>query len=137
MENQFKKLNGRIDALMKDIDTRFKNIARHFDATEARIEELSVELNMLSAMQSTSEYNARARDQNSLVTGKEMYLCPLRNGTTNDDVRCPRTIAELETYKVSELDALLEDLGEPIPKSPKHKIEIVKWAMGIRTGRYT
>jgi hypothetical protein len=54
MEFQFKKLNDRIDALKRDMDLRFRNIARHFEATEARIEELNVQLNMLSVMQSTS-----------------------------------------------------------------------------------
>lgn len=36
----------------------------------------------------------------------------------------------------SELDALLHALGEPVPTATNHKLEIIKWALGIRNGRY-
>ncbi|KAL7799171.1 hypothetical protein V8C37DRAFT_398993 [Trichoderma ceciliae] len=136
MDNQLRKLGSRIDLLQSDMEARFNDIDLQFNGMEARIEEVNVQMNMLSILQNASEYNARARDQNSLVTSKEMYLCPLRNVNTNDDVRCPRTLAELDNYRGSELDTLLQDLGEPVPQSLKDKREIVKWAMGVRTGQY-
>ncbi|KAH8130725.1 hypothetical protein ACSS6W_006602 [Trichoderma asperelloides] len=136
MELQINKIFDYIDKVKRDLQYRLSNVRHHLEALETRIEELSVQLNMLSAKQSAAEYNARARDQNSLVTSREMYICPLRNPETNDDVRCPSTLGELEAYSGSELDALLHALGEPVPTATNHKLEIIKWALGIRNGRY-
>ncbi|KAL7922661.1 hypothetical protein ACQKWADRAFT_292035 [Trichoderma austrokoningii] len=136
MEGQVKKIFDLMFELKKDLEYRIKNLRKHLEVTEARIEDLSNQLNSLSAKQSAAEYNSRARDQNSLVTSKEMLLCPLRNPETNNDVLCPATLGELESYSGSELDALLQSLGEPVPIALKHKMEIAKWAMGIRNSQY-
>ncbi|KAL6906811.1 hypothetical protein GGI43DRAFT_395860 [Trichoderma evansii] len=136
MELQMKKIFDRIDELKRDANSRIGAIERYLEATEAKVEELSAQFNMQSAKQTAAEYNSRARDQNSLVTSKEMFLCPLRHPESNNDVRCPSTLAELETYRGSELDALLRDLGEPVPIALKHKLEIIKWALGLRNGKY-
>ncbi|KAK1246901.1 hypothetical protein MKX08_000703 [Trichoderma sp. CBMAI-0020] len=137
MELQIKKIFDRVYEVKRDLDYRMRNVKRHMEVTEARVEELSTQLNMLRVKQDAAEYNARARNQNTTVTSKEMFLCPLRNPETNEDVHCPATLGELESYRGSQLDALLQDLGEPIPTALKHKMEVIKWALGIRNANYT
>ncbi|EHK45262.1 uncharacterized protein TrAtP1_003515 [Trichoderma atroviride] len=136
MELQINKIFDRISEVRRDLEYRMRNVKKHVEATEARVEELSIQLNMLRAKQDAAEYNARARNQNTTVTSKEMFLCPLRNPETNEDVYCPATLEELESYRGSQLDALLRDLGEPIPTALKHKMEVIKWALGIRNANY-
>ncbi|KAM0471741.1 hypothetical protein ACHAPX_009133 [Trichoderma viride] len=136
MELQVKKILDRIYEVKRDLEYRMRNVKKHMEATEARVEELSNQLNILRAKQDAAEYNARARNQNTTVTSKEMFLCPLRNPETNEDVSCPATLGELESYRGSQFDVLLRDLGEPIPTALKHKLEVVKWAMGIRNANY-
>ncbi|KAH6604733.1 hypothetical protein Trco_006440 [Trichoderma cornu-damae] len=136
METRLKKLNDRITDRLNELETRIHGIQQQMNVKESQMDDVNVQINMLNIVQIASEYNARARDQNSLVTSKEMHLCPLRNPSTNIDVHCPNTLAELEALQESELDVILEALGEPFPRSFRDKKEILKWAMGVRTGLY-
>lgn len=54
MELQIKKIFDRIDELKRGADYRFRNIKHQLEVTEARVEELHVQLNMLSAKQSAA-----------------------------------------------------------------------------------
>lgn len=54
MELQIKKIFDRMYEVKRDLEHRMKNVKKHMEATEARIEELSTQLNMLRAKQNAS-----------------------------------------------------------------------------------
>lgn len=54
MELQINKIFDYIDKVKRDLQYRLSNVRHHLEALETRIEELSVQLNMLSAKQSAA-----------------------------------------------------------------------------------
>lgn len=54
MELQIRKIFDRIYEMKRDLEYRMKNVKKHIEATEARVEELSTELNMLRVKQDTA-----------------------------------------------------------------------------------
>lgn len=51
MEAQVKKIFDRIYEVKRDLEYRMRNVKKHTEATEARVEELSTQLNMLRVKQ--------------------------------------------------------------------------------------
>jgi hypothetical protein len=54
MELQIKKIFDRIYEVKRDLEYRMRNVKKHMEATEARVEELSTQLNILRAKQNAS-----------------------------------------------------------------------------------
>ncbi|KAI0508913.1 hypothetical protein F5B22DRAFT_380956 [Xylaria bambusicola] len=71
------------------------------------------------------DFNSRARTSNSGATRAESIIHPLRNTTTHEVVDLPRTVKDLFSLRVPEVEQYLRDLGQvPVGNEDEKKAQL-------------
>ncbi|KJZ77337.1 hypothetical protein HIM_03061 [Hirsutella minnesotensis 3608] len=120
MMQMMQALMDRFDRLEQNMRRGFVNVGERIDALDQRVV--------------ASNKNLVARIQNSVVNHRAVDLAPLCNAVTGQHIEgFPRTLGDLESLNIRQVDALLQELDEPVQGTADDRRRRLKHTIGLTT----
>ncbi|KAF4595316.1 hypothetical protein GQ602_000929 [Ophiocordyceps camponoti-floridani] len=120
-----------LQTVLERISALERTMVRRFDESDRR---MNSRFDEVDRRVTAANKNSTARMRNSVVTRRSDDLSPLYNAISGARItRFPRKLRDLENLNEDRVNAILEELEEPVEGNADERKRWLKYAVGVTT----